>query len=425
MVPEKKIAGKNIAGVGLPMQRALLWGMWLLLAALAAWRVILAASVVLNPSLAGMEGMAVVQWPRLEGFAAWVAIALLILSRGLLPASVRQGRAAIVLAIVALVGMFFFGCSVALDPWTGAEGFNAAAGVVAVLLLAMCAAAIALLEVRAILQAMQRGGATILDVWRFAAAQWGLLMAAALVYMTMAVKKDRLLVEDQFRTLAFMLPAAGVLPNAMMAAGILWWDRIVRAGGSVLPVPRVRAWMVAFLLMNLGGLLLVWRASWMGIPGAGLEILGIIFYLIGFPREFWRGVGGKAVLAAWGLMAVAVGAMMMERVLLVWNPVISVFYSGAWRHLWMGAVVVWLMGMGAVAVGQLMPSLRMRRIALVAIVLMVSGVVGTAGIWLVTTTRAGEAQVPMMEWMIVGTGLELMGILAAAMGVIFGTNGAK
>jgi hypothetical protein len=113
---------------------------------------------------------------------------------------------------------------------------------------------------------------------------------------------------------------------------------------------------------------------------------------------------------------------LIERVLLIWNPVVSVFYSGAWRHLWIGAVMLWLMGIGVVAAQRLVPSLRLRRVALVAIVLMLAGVIGTAGIWLATTTREGEAQVPMMEWMIVGTGMELAAVLAAAAGILLGAK---
>ena len=54
-----------------------------------------------------------------------------------------------------------------------------------------------------------RGGATILDIWRLLAAQWGLLMVAGMVFMAVTVKREDLLAGEQFRNLIFMLPASG------------------------------------------------------------------------------------------------------------------------------------------------------------------------------------------------------------------------
>src|SRR5205823_6329346 len=109
--------------------------------------------------------------------------------------SLRQGRAAVVLAGVAAAGILLTAVAIPLDQ-SDRAGTSAAASAAmwgAVLALTLCGLALALLEVRAILAAMQSGGATILDIWRFTAAQWGLLMVAALVFMTVSVRREDLL----------------------------------------------------------------------------------------------------------------------------------------------------------------------------------------------------------------------------------------
>ncbi|HVT81563.1 MAG TPA: hypothetical protein VHM90_13020, partial [Phycisphaerae bacterium] len=257
-----------------------------------------------------------------------------------------------------------------------------------------------------------------------------LLMVAGLVFMAISVRREDLLGGEQYRNLIFMLPAAGVLPNALMAAGILWWDRVARARAmreridlrAVAGVPRVRAWGVAFLLVNAGGLLLVMRAAWTGIPGAVFELLAILFYLLGFPREFWRGIGGKMVLLAWGLIALALGARLIECIMLLKEPTISTFYSGAWRHIWSEGIVLALLGLGAIAACNALPKPALKWFAAGAAVFMVTGILLTAGVWLATAARTGESQVPVMQWVIAGTLPELLAVVAAGVGIMLASR---
>jgi len=215
-----------------------------------------------------------------------------------------------------------------------------------------------------------------------------------------------------------------VLPNAMMAAGIGWWDQLLRAGGEKVPspptppaAPRVRAWLAALVLLNAGALLLVTRTAWLGIPGAALEMAAVGLYVLGFPRGSWRGVGGKAVLAAWGIIVIALGALLVERLFTLGNqPVAAVrFYAQAWRHLWVAGAVVWLMGMGMVALARLPNATRggVSRAAGLAVGLALAGALLTAGVFLCTAMYTGQTQVPIMHWLLVGTAPAAAGLLVA------------
>ncbi len=410
------------------MQMVLIWGIWALLTIVATWRVVLAAMVAAHSSFVTMEGAAVIQWRRLDEFMPWVAIGALLLLRVLLPVSVRQGRAGLLLAAGAAVGVVLTAFSIPLDQMENSAAASFAARS-AVIVLAIVGAALALLEVRAVLRAMQRGGATILDIWCFTAAQWGLLMVAGLLFMAVSVRREDLLAGEQFRNLVFMMPAAGVLPNALMAGGILWWDRIARARSerekvdlrAIAGTPRVRAWGVAFLLVNAGGLLLMLRQAWTGIPGGLLEILGIVFYLLGMPREFWRGVGGKAALVAWGLVSLALGARMIESIMILADLPVPRFYSGAWRHIWTQAIALLLTALAVIAALNSMSAPRLKRVAMPAATLLVAGILLTAGVWLATAGRTGESQVPVMRWSIVGVSLELLAMIVAGVGLLLAT----
>jgi hypothetical protein len=415
------------SGTGaLPLQRIFLWGMLGLLTAPAIWRVGLAAVVAGNRSLAAMQGAAVVHWRRLDEFVPWVVIGVLIMARGLAPATVRQGRGSVLLGVAAAAGVVCTAITILLDQFALAPPMSVLASIGATVLLAFCGVVLAGIEVAAILGAMQRGGANILDIWRFAAAQWGLLMAAGIVYLRMFLRKDQLLGEESVRSLAFMLPAA-VLPVAMMSAGILWWDRMVRGEAGLkgidlraaAGVPRVRAWIVAFALVNLSGLLLVLRFSWTGIPGALLGMLAAVLYLAGFPEQSRRGAGGKMHLAAWGILLLALGALMIDRIMAAAGRPVVTFYSSAWRHLWgTGAVTLWLIGLGMMAQQRLDSSGFRRRLAQVAGMCFLAGLLMTVAVWLMTATCLGNEQVAVMAWMIAGVGLELGALVLTISGIL-------
>ena len=54
--------------------------------------------------------------------------------------------------------------------------------------------------------------------------------------------------------------------------------------------------------------------------------------------------------------------------------------------------------------------------------LCVSGFVLTAGVWLTTAARTGVGQVPVMRWVIVGVGVEVLALLVAGTGIVLGTK---
>ena len=64
------------------MQTVLIWGIWVLLLAVALWRVALAGQVAANSSLVAMEGAVVIQWRRLDEFVPWIGIGVLISVEG-------------------------------------------------------------------------------------------------------------------------------------------------------------------------------------------------------------------------------------------------------------------------------------------------------------------------------------------------------
>src|SRR5206468_3795506 len=101
---------------------------------------------------------------------------------------------------------------------------------------------------------------------------------------------------ESIRLLMFYIPAAGVLPNTMMAAGISLWNDMLLAAGATPPRPRIRAWVVALAVMNLAPLLILTsfmtglhigplQAAWLIFPGILLVLFAIVMYLAGFPAQ--------------------------------------------------------------------------------------------------------------------------------------------
>jgi hypothetical protein len=382
------------------LQSAAIASLWLLLLALAIWHGIIA-----------LQSTAVIHWRRLDELAPWLALAVLQLAgeQGILARTLQARRLAALFSILLMVGALLTALGIAWDPSVAAAP---AIAFTADIVMCCCALALASREYRAVSRALRpttspavQRGITILQIWRFAAAQWALLMAATTIYLAVTLRTDDRIGREDIRRLLFLLPA-GVLLNAMMAAGIGWWGDILHATATRAQ-PRVRAWLAAFVAVNMAGLLLVLRPQWLGIPGALAGIFAVIMYLIGFPALAWRSLGGKAVLAAWLLVLIALAASLLERILLLNGSPALFFYGAAWRHLWLsGALVTWLLGYGIlalehVAAPESAPALR--RPALIATLLGLGGALITAGTLLSSAIAAA----------VIGVAAESVGLLIA------------
>src|SRR4051812_13969573 len=86
------------------LQPAILWVVWFLLIALAAWRMQLAVNILLRPDLPVMQGSAVVHWRRLDELLPWVALALFALGSDVAAGSLRQAREGRIIALAVAAG---------------------------------------------------------------------------------------------------------------------------------------------------------------------------------------------------------------------------------------------------------------------------------------------------------------------------------
>lgn len=408
---------------------ACLWG---LLAALTLWRTILAGQVLHAdlPTLQGAGGV-VIQWRQLDGLLAWVAMAMLLAMQpgALAPGGVRDKRLGMVLAAMLAVGAVCAGLAVALgESAAGESGAAEALGFWGDGLLAGCGLFLAGREIRRMMRQMEGprkgktppAGLTLPELWRFIAVQWGLLMVAALLYLRVKIPAEDIAASEHIRRLEFFLPAAGAIPNAMMAGGIMGWDWILRTAGgagAAPRAPRMRAWLSAMAAVNLAGVLLALRPAWAGMAGGIVALAAIALYLLGFPREAWRGTGAKAVLMAWAIFAVAMGAQVLERIWDLANNdilAVSTFYGAAWRHLWSaGAVTLWLMGTGLWLIERLPAGRGVRRAGTLAMVLLFAGALVTAAVFLIAAGKKGEAQLPAIQWLMAGMLPETLALLIA------------
>src|SRR6185295_11783268 len=98
-------------------------------------------------------------------------------------------------------------------------------------------------------------------------------------------------------------------------------------------------WLAALVLVNVGAMLLVTRVPGLGIAGAALEMAGVGFYVLGFPRHTWQGsgAGGKVALLAWCVVLIAMGGLFFERLFALGSQPMPAmrFFTLAWRHLWL------------------------------------------------------------------------------------------
>jgi len=403
---------------------ALLWCLWAILALTAVWRVMLSLNVLVQPTLATGMGAVVVHWRRLDQFVPWIALLLLTLGGHLSGTALRRQRTARLLTILFAIGIALTALSIVWDEFALPESLSPPIAWGADIALALAAIATAGRQFTLLIRALYATpsattptGVTLLDLWRFLAAQWALLMVAAMLYLRATLPTGGLLDTERIRSLIFLLPAAAILPQAMMIAGISWSSDLLLAGARTNPAlaePRLRAWILSFVCINLAAFLMVVPFQALAIPGSIFALFAIVMYLVGFPPQTWRTLGGKIVLFSWFLLALAWMFLLLERTLLVNAQISTAYYGGAWRHLWAtGALVLWLLGMGTLATERLLPAAQPRRAIQLAVILMIAGVVLTSTLLFITSLQQGESQVPILRALPLGTLPELAAIVIA------------
>jgi len=393
-----------------------IWGTLLLL---ALWRTLLA--------LGGVS----VHWLRLDEFVPWFAVGLLLfeycgIARG--TQTLGSQRAIRLLTVMACAGVLLTAAGVLLDQFSLAPHISTIAAFGGYVLLALCSAGVALGAGRQVYRGLRadavtgtpRAGITIIELWRFAGAQWGLLMAVAVLVVISLKSRDQRFGDLTIRDLFFFLPAAAVLPNAMMAAGISVGDDLIKASEGPRAVPRVRAWLAAFILANVAPSLILLsilprlNVPWLIFPGALLEFLAIALYLLGFPQVFWRQFGAKLLLASWGCIVFGLGAAAVHQLLRMNQQPMTPNISAAWRYVWsIGACTLWLLSIGTLAWETFINS-KGRGMILAVFAAAVAGI-GTTAAGLLIARDLGDARGPVTVTMLIGGLLGSFAILAAGL----------
>ena len=254
-------------------------------------------------------------------------------------------------------------------------------------------------------------GLNIEQLWRGVAAQWVLLWVAAEVTLRIRFWKEGVEAEETARALAVLAARDGGDGERDDGGGDSLVGRVREetAGGRV----RVRAWMVAMGFVNVGAVGVIVGMVWargVGVAGAVVMIAGIVMYMIGFPKRAWRTAGGG--LVAIGFVVLAIGLMMIAGELSMQRSDVPTLYSAAWRHVLTSAQVLWLLGMGSMALQQRVPArvaAGTKGVALMSRWMVLAGVVFVAGVLIL-----GIFERDMVHGLFVGAGLELAGVVLGA-----------
>lgn len=357
----------------------------------------------------GIEGQlgGLVHWRVFDGFIGWIALMILALNDDL----GSKGRVPLYATLAAGVAAF------SLSLLLGEVGGRAIVEIAVAGLLAIAGTWVALRQIAGLARA-GKSGLNIEQLWRGIAAQWVLLWIAAEISLRLRFWKEGVESEETARSLLFILPALGVMPNILMAVGIrwatLWRDDDQKTGNR----PRVRAWLVALILLNFGIVCTVIGTIWargLGVAGAGVIIAGIALYGVGFPTNAWAAVktkgGGWLVPSAFGLLIV--GLLMLGIELAMLPSDVKQHYSSAWRHLIGSVELLWLLGMGSIALQRRVPAriaAGTHVIAAISRACALLGVLCVAGIFLLAALWERDA----IRGIFLGTTLQIVGILLAA-----------
>ena len=348
---------------------------------------------------AGMEGQfgGLVHWRVFDQITGWVALIILAMP------DAGTGRGRILVRWILAAGLTGL---VATLLW-GEVGGRAMAEIGVAVLLAMAAALVVGRQMIRLAREMQKG-LNIEQLWRGIAAQWVLVWVTAEMILRVRFWKDGVEAERMARTRLILLPMVGVSVNVMMAMGIRWWGSL-RGRESSTGV-RVRAWMVAMAMVNSGAILVIAGAVWargLGVAGAGLMIASVALYLVGFPRNAWRG-GGLLVPLAFATLILALAMMAGEFLLQPGNVLGLEWYSASWRHLLASVEVLWLAGIGGIALRQRVPTLiaaGARGPALASASMLPAGILFTAGTFAMAINDR-----EIIRGLFVGAALQLAGV---------------
>jgi hypothetical protein len=346
----------------------------------------------------GIEGQlgGLVHWRVFDGFVGWVALMILAMTE---EEGMRGGwmaRAVLGVGVVAFVGSLLMG-----EVENRAMVEIGVAGV-----LAIAGALVAGRQVVGLAR-KSKEGLNIEQLWRGVAAQWVLLWVAAEVTLRIRFWKEGVEAEETARALLFLLPVVGVVVNVMMAVGIRWWGAMREETGKV----RVRAWVVAMGFVNIGAVGVIVGTVWargVGVAGALVMIAGIAMYLIGFPKRAWRAAAGGGLVAV-GFGVLAIGLLMIAGELSMQRSDVPTLYSAAWRHVLTSAQVLWLLGMGSLALAKRVPTrvaAGTKGVVLMSRWMVLAGVVFVAGVLIV-----GIFERDMVRGLFVGADLELAGVV--------------
>jgi hypothetical protein len=408
--------------------------LWLLLALLALWRVALAWNVLSGPTegfngLARGLGSAVVHWRQLDGFVGPVALLLWLAGvaggGSLAPTTLKQRRigqlftawAGITIALALLNAAWD-----QLSPGGGAGTVGRILGPIADFGTVLLVIVAVLRELYILASEMPPGQVHLVPLWRFLTAQWLLAWVAATVFLRFTMSKEELLGNENARQLLFAIPAFGILPNTLMIAGIHLLNAKLRPTVAPSPprpsaeiTPRFRAWLLAVIAMTLGGILLVLPNQKLGLFGGPLLVISTGLYLAGFPRKAWEGTK-PWLMAAWGAFALAMVIVTLERLLLLGNPTFSMaFIANAARHLLLSGATLWCFHAAMGGQEFFLGGRGATRLLTLAATLFAVGALLVTALFVATSFRQGEGQLPILRLLFWGILPEALGLLAVGL----------
>ena len=387
------------------------WRPWIaiiaaLLVVQAALRVWIGIDLLTATGLEGQFG-ALVHWRIFDSFAGWIGILLLATAN---PSDSRAPRVELFLMPLGLLGL------------VGASLFGDVSGraiveIIVASLLALGTIVIAVRQLTGLARAARTVGLDLEQLWRGLTLQWALLWVTADVALRIKFWRDGIGAEPPARTILFLLPTLGLVPNVMMALGIRWWNAWRGSPPQPEKRPRIRAWLVSIAATNVGAILGV-ASLWLGplaFAGAGFIALGIGMYFVGFPKNAWKNSGAlPLVAAAFVLLAAGLALMAFD------DTVQRDLYSAAWRHLLSGIITLWLIGIGFLGMNSIVNErLRPRGAALASALLFLLGLLAAPSILLAAIQDRSA-----MQGLFVGAILQLLGIIVGAAAFARSSRGA-
>ena len=364
----------------------------------AVWRLVLTLQVGFKPDIASEFG-ALVHLRPLDYFSGWTALALLSLADYFAAPGQRLDHR--IASVLLAAGLAMFVLSLLLGDASQRALLDLIVG-----------AALALLAVHHVLRTFSSlrsaAGLTLPDLWRLLCSQWLLVWATAEVFLHIRYHVDGIAAQESARTILLLLPAAGLLPNVLMALGIQWWGSL--GGYSAERPPRWRAWLLAAVLLNVGAALVMIGANarfgW-AIAGTTLMLLALLLYLAGFSRR-----RALMVVISWTLLAAALALLLLDRVMHFSGQIVPELLAILWRHLLaVGFPTLWLLGIGVMVLrGRLAAPLQMRRLTKGICVTFLIGALLGAGLLL-----AGLSNRSMIQWLWIAYALEALALIVAAL----------